>query len=896
MPACRSCSAEFPPESRYCNVCGTPVPSAADASTEVVFDSGSLWATAAMPAPADEGRFPPGTLVAARYRIAGLVGRGGMGEVYRATDLVLRQTVALKFLPPALAADRRVLDRFFNEVRVARQVSHPNVCRIHDIGETDGQPYLSMEYVDGEDLASLLRRIGRLAPDKAIEIARGVCAGLAAAHEKGVLHRDLKPSNIMLDGAGRARIMDFGLAGWAGQFEGSEIRSGTPGYMSPEQLAGREVTTRSDIYSLGVVLYELFTGRKAFEANSIAELTKLQARATPTSPVTVVKDLDPAVERVILRCLEPDPARRPASALAVAAALPGGDPLAAALAAGETPSPELVAAAGEASEMVRPRTALALLVIFLAGLLGAAAIWGRITLLSRVPFDDPPEALAGRARDILASLGYAEKPADSARGIDYAIDYLKWLGRNGPAPNPWSALASGRPSAVHFWYRTSPVHLEPVAFFSDLPVPGIVTARDPPANTAGMIHVELDTLGRLHRLAVVTPQSESPPRRPAPYDWKPLLVAAGLDPAALSQAEPEWLPQASWDTRAAWTGTWPGCPPGSLRVEAAAFRGRPVYFNLIGPWTTPAASVERPMRPGRRASQSLALVMFLCAALWACVMARRNVRLGRGDLRGAGRVAAAAFGFVLLGWALTASHVPVLYELAMLVAGLSWALFVAAVSWLLYMALEPYARKLWPHTLISWSRMLAGGLGDPLLGRDVLYGCVAGLAMGLALYLRLALAPRFGDLPAFFTSDALLGLRYVAGIFVIQVALSVAASLLTLYLMLGLRTLLRRQWVAAAVALILLSAIRVLASHVPALDAVIFPLMYGIGLFTLLRYGLIAFVTGTFVADALLSMPLTLDPSSWYIGYSVFALAVLAALAIHAFRAALAGRPVFFHD
>ena len=175
----------------------------------------------------------------------------------------LAQPVALKFLPEH-KTDEFTLERFRNEVRIARQVSHPNVCRVYDIGRgRRHRVFLSMEYVDGEDLASLLRRIGRLPADKALEIARKICAGLAAAHDKGVLHRDLKPANIMLDGRGEALIMDFGLAGLA-RPDRARCRSGTPAYMAPEQLAGKEVTVRSDIYSLGLVLYELFTGRRCF--------------------------------------------------------------------------------------------------------------------------------------------------------------------------------------------------------------------------------------------------------------------------------------------------------------------------------------------------------------------------------------------------------------------------------------------------------------------------------------------------------------------------------------------------------------------------------------------------------------------------------------------------------
>ncbi|MGC2804190.1 MAG: serine/threonine-protein kinase, partial [Candidatus Acidiferrum sp.] len=340
--------------------------------------------------PIGGGRFTPGQIIAERYRVVALAGRGGMGEVYRAEDLKLSQLVAIKFLPESLSQDAAALARFHSEVRIARQVSHPNVCRVFDIGEADGVQFLSMEYVDGEDLASVVRRIGRLSPDKATEVARQICAGLAAAHERGVVHRDLKPANVMLDGAGKIRITDFGLAGIAASIQGADVRAGTPAYMAPEQLVGKEVTTKSDIYSLGLILYEILTGKRAFEASTLPELIKLREQGIITNPSTLVRDLDPLIERVILRCLESDPAKRPVSALQVAAALPGGDPLAAALAAGETPSPEMVAAAG-VKEGMRPRVALGLLAIVALGLVASLLIAESTQLVNRVPLDSPPE-------------------------------------------------------------------------------------------------------------------------------------------------------------------------------------------------------------------------------------------------------------------------------------------------------------------------------------------------------------------------------------------------------------------------------------------------------------------------------------------------------------------------
>src|SRR6516225_5437768 len=254
---CPSCGLESP-SGNFCTRCAARLDAT---SAETALMAGAAPASRfGSSTSLDEGRFLPGTVLAGRYRIAGLLGRGGMGEVYRATDLTLGQAVALKFLPENLARDERALARFYNEVRMARQVTHPNVCRVYDIGHVEDVHYISMEFVDGEDLASLLRRIGRLPLDKALETGRKLCAGLASAHERGVLHRDLKPANIMIDARGQVIITDFGLAGLSDQVHG-DLRSGTPAYMSPEQLAGTEVTTKSDIYSLGLVLYELFTGK-----------------------------------------------------------------------------------------------------------------------------------------------------------------------------------------------------------------------------------------------------------------------------------------------------------------------------------------------------------------------------------------------------------------------------------------------------------------------------------------------------------------------------------------------------------------------------------------------------------------------------------------------------------
>ena len=265
------------------------------------------------PAEPENPRFHPGAVLAGRYRIVQLLGRGGMGEVYRADDLKLDQPVALKTLPAALEEDEDRLACLLSEVKIARQVSHPNVCRIFDAGEADGHHFLSMEYIDGENLQSLQRRIGRLPSDKAVEIGAEIANGLAAVHEQGILHRDLKPTNLMIDGRGRARITDFGIAGLAGSIQG-EVGVGTPAYMAPEQFSGEHVSARSDLYAFGLVLYELLAGQRAFGAGR-----EMEAEPEPLS--NLVTDLDPAVDRILRRCMERDPENRPSSSAEVAAAL-----------------------------------------------------------------------------------------------------------------------------------------------------------------------------------------------------------------------------------------------------------------------------------------------------------------------------------------------------------------------------------------------------------------------------------------------------------------------------------------------------------------------------------------------------------------------------------------------
>jgi len=256
-------------------------------------------------------RFAAGQVFAGRYRMIARLGRGGMGEVWRADDLTLGTPVALKFIRSATAGTRGGI---LNEVRLARKITHPAVCRVFDVGEDHGEVFLSMELVRGEDLASLIRRVGRLPSEKVIDIARQLCGGLAAAHACGVLHRDLKPANVLIDEHGQVRITDFGIA-VAGLDRVPQALVGTPDYMAPEQLLpGAPLTERTDIYALGLLLYELVVGQHAF--------TRSGTRVNPVRPSTFLPYVNPELERVILQALSPDPHARPESAEAVAKSLP----------------------------------------------------------------------------------------------------------------------------------------------------------------------------------------------------------------------------------------------------------------------------------------------------------------------------------------------------------------------------------------------------------------------------------------------------------------------------------------------------------------------------------------------------------------------------------------------
>jgi len=839
------------------------------------------------------GRFTPGSIVAERYRIVALLGRGGMGEVYRAEDLKLSQVLAIKFLPEALSQDASALARFHSEVRVARQVSHPNVCRVFDIGDANGVPFLTMEYVDGEDLSSLVRRIGRLPQDKATEVSRQICAGLAAAHERGVVHRDLKPSNVMLDGAGKVRITDFGLAGIAANLQGAEVRAGTPAYMAPEQLAGKEVTTKSDIYSLGLVMYEVLTGKRAFEATTLAELMKARAGGTITNPSTLVKDLDPLIERVILRCLENDPASRPSSALQVAAALPGGDPLAAALAAGETPSPEMVAAAG-GKEGTKPGLAVACLVTVVALIAVCAYLGVRESGLKRIDPQYSPEVMSHKARDIIVSLGYGSEPRDTASGFSYDYDYLEYLAKKDKPGASWNQVLAARPPLLRYWFRQSPEELVANGFWGISITPGVITFGDPPATFSGMINMRLDLTGRLLYFQAIPPERDHPQPSSAP-NWQPLFAAAGLEASELHPAAPSWNSLAAADTRAAWDGTWPGTTR-PLHVEAGALQGKPVYFLLAGPWTHASRMPSAEASSSEKASEIFGTTFTILVVAGGIWLAYRNYSRGRGDRRGAMRLAGGIFALELVLFFVRAHLSFSESSLELLALAVSTGLLISAVLWVLYLALEPYVRSKWPQTIVSWTRLLAGNFRDALVGRDVLFGTVLGMGWVLVFYLGYLFDIRVGEEPLFPSTDILEGVRATLGMWLGHVVRAAVAVLSFFFVLVFLRVLLRNRWLAAGLFVVLFSATKILASEHPLIDAPIWCIIYGIAAFAIVRFGLVTLAVAVFTANVLLNLPHTADVSKWYGPGAFTVLLSIVAIAGWGFYTSLAGHKLLKDD
>jgi serine/threonine-protein kinase len=893
---CPVCAAAVEDDSRFCRACGASL-DASQATTPLSATTPLPHQPASGSRRADDGRearFLPGTLLHERYRIVGVLGRGGMGEVYRADDLKIGQTVALKFLPESLARDAEALKRFTAEVRIGRQVSHPNVCRLYDLIEIDGHPCLTMEYVDGEDLATLLKRIGRLPADKAVEFARDLTAGLAAAHDKGVIHRDLKPANIMIDGQGRARITDFGIAALAEDAERAGF-AGTLVYMAPEQLDGAPPSVRTDLYALGLVLYETFTGKRLFDAPSPGELKQLHARTEPPSLSSTVHDVPPAVEQIVRSCLARDPNARPASARAVLAALPGGDPLAAAIAAGETPTPAMVAAAGKVGDLSRS-AAWSLLLAAFAGLILIAALAGPTTMIGRLHPELSPDRLSEKAEQVLTMFGYPSPPTDHASQFVFDHAYLDEHAKHGNTPKTWEGIEKVQPGPLLFVYRGGVQPLVPQHYAQLIFTPsdiGRVDTDDPPLTQSGMTRVILDRRGRLFEfIAVPPPRSDAEPTRS--YDWSAALAATGLDLAHLQPGKPSRAAPVDNDFRQAWDGRYPDQPDAPFHVEAAAWHGKAVWFAVLYPW-------DRPQSPVLPASLRFALAVVLVLGL-ACfggilAIARRNLRLGRGDRKGAVRLGTAISLSLVIALMLRADHVAVIdSEISLFTNIVAQAIFFGWIAWLNYLGLEPYARRRWPQLMISWTRMLDGRLRDPMVGRDVLLGVLGGIAMLVVTSLAVALPSGFGHVqqtPLSQYTTPLTSDRHIVFFFLVNLYIGFALGLGGLMGLFMFRGLFRVNWLVHVATFLFIDFSIVAPNPTMAVWSPEALLMTTILYVLLMRIGALAAGVAVYFVGTLLVIPVTLDMHSWYADRTLIAFGLTGALLLYAFWISLGGKSPF---
>jgi hypothetical protein len=525
--------------------------------------------------------------------------------------------------------------------------------------------------------------------------------------------------------------------------------------------------------------------------------------------------------------------------------------------------------------------------------------------------------LADRARESLRRLGYTTEPNDTAYGFDVYADYLDNIAHCDPNSRCFSQVRAGRPSALQFWYRQSPRPLIPLS------ARGRVDPLDPAPVQPGMIAVKLDSSGRLIGLeavplavppavasvddgtaiAMLAPAPTKSIDKSAPTTrWEALLEAAELDPNDLEPTAPTGVPTVFADQRVAWEGHYPDEPRRPVAVEAAAYEGRPVYFRVRDPFTkTDLRAGASGRSASSRARQMVMVPLILAGLVGATLLARRNLQRGRGDRVGAVRVGVATFVISLLATALSCSLLehPV-QGFTTLLAATGLALLFAFWFGLTYLAFEPYVRSCSPDSLISWTRLLAGRVRDPLVGRDVLIGCAVGAVLAVLTQVQ-ALLPGLLGCPQMRPLDIdLAGLGNTRSALALFLRTSFLGLSLFYVFMFVIIRLLLRSWVAAlAVFWLFFTAVDVVGRVGAATPASIAAagtvagIIVAVRLFVLFRHGLLALVVSAFVAERLLSFPITLDRDTWYAAIAYGAMLALAALAICAFRLALAGQSLF---
>ena len=621
----------------------------------------------------------------------------------------------------------------------------------------------------------------------------------------------------------------------------------------------------------------------------------------------------------------------------MAAALPGGDPIAAALAAGETPSPEMVAAAPKQGTL-RPPIALALLgstILFLA----LAMFLSKFAAAHRfIPLPKSPELLEEQAKQIVNSLGYTSAPADVASGFDNDPEYFNYL-RNTSTLKPSELLKSAQPAIIRFWYRQSPRILFP---FSEQ----AVTFRDPPKDVPGMVQLRLDTEGKLNYFAAAPEQQVSGSARPVPSSESQvssteaklgsspvnpsqletrnlklgtgpaeletrnpkletatataLFNAAGLDITRFQPTESLWTPPHAYDARQAWTGVYPNLPNIPIRIEAASFHNRPVYFTIVSPWSKPISELADSRSTGEKIGVWILFTVFFAILVLGALLALKNLRLGRGDRRGAFRLALFVFFSGILVWVFSTHHVADNVELLLLVDGIQSALFWSCFVGVMYLALEPYLRRRWPEKIISWNRLLVGDFRDPLVGRDILVGLTIGAFCVALMYLRVALPnwiTSFKGMP-----DLTEGFDFgMAGpsaflqMFIASVTASMIQTFMVVFMLLFLTLLLRKEWLGVTIGSLIWIAFflsgEISQTHWIGLVCIAIAVLAFI--FCAENFGPVAMMSALMVFHLWVFYPITTELTAWYASSFVFCTLILLTLAVYAFYISLGGQRVF---
>ncbi|HEX8922806.1 MAG TPA: hypothetical protein VF766_15125, partial [Pyrinomonadaceae bacterium] len=485
---------------------------------------------------------------------------------------------------------------------------------------------------------------------------------------------------------------------------------------------------------------------------------------------------------------------------------------------------------------------------------------------------------------------YTDEPADSLYGIYPDRSYLKHVVETDQSRSRWSKLGSGQPPAFYFWYRQSPRYL---ATESVLPV----RPDNPPETVSGMVRVLLDTQGQLRLFSAVPPQRDAAENRgqPSAPDWSKLFAEAGFNLANFQAVESTWVPQHAYDVRAAWDGAYPLQPDIKLHIEAAGYRGKPVYFEVVNPWDEPIRQVQPRMSASDRALSIVLITIAMLAMVGSVLLAFRNLRLGRGDRRGAFRLALFVFIVQMLAYLFDAHHTWTSEEFSLFLAHAESALFGALFLWTLYVALEPFVRRRWPEIIIGWTRLLAGGFRDPLVGRDILIGSVLGAALILNNYLADMLPKWVGLSPnkPFIDAQQMLGMRHFMPEFVGLFMSSFIIAFVLLFVLVLLLLVVRRKWLACVVTWMILAVVLNLAfGDVPAVSrpfALIAALILVGGLY---RFGLLATIAGEFIFHSWVFFPITTNLSAWWAADFIPVLIVYAALVVYAFYTSLAGQPL----